>query len=199
PPLPGGFRRVGTPAWTHEEPSDTDFGGISFTGTVHRRTCPRLGGFCPRFRRFRVIPGGRVWAVSGSSGDDDPGETITPIAGHSRRAVELIGALVPAPLPRTRPSGAALPVLPARRCPTGQDVPVLDLARLDRSGRLSTRSLLAALDWHPGQRADALVIAPSVDGRHMIGSRGALTLPVAARTYLLAGAGSACCSSTQLS
>jgi hypothetical protein len=53
---------------------------------------------------------------------------------------QLIGALIPTPGPRPRPVRAAMPVLPPRRLPTGQETPPLDVARLDRSGRLSARA-----------------------------------------------------------
>ena len=50
----------------------------------------------------------------------------------------MIGALVPRPILRPPPPPAVLPVLPARYVPAGPDGMLLDMARLDRSGRLST-------------------------------------------------------------
>jgi hypothetical protein len=78
-----------------------------------------------------------------------------------------------------------MPVLPARRLPTGPDTPVLDVARLDRSGRVSARPLLAALGWRPGHRVDidvvdgVVVVAAAVAGRHMVSARSELTVPAA--------------------
>ena len=72
---------------------------------------------------------------------------------------QLIAALVPvqrprrAPVPRPRraPVPAPQAVLPARR-PTVAPPLLVDVARLDRSGRLSARGLLRALAWPPGHR-----------------------------------------------
>jgi hypothetical protein len=79
-----------------------------------------------------------------------------------------------------------LPVLglPTRTQP-GELLP--DMARLDPSGRLSARGLLAALHWDAGHRVDvavvagAIVIRSSVAGLHAVGGRGELALPAAAR------------------
>jgi bifunctional DNA-binding transcriptional regulator/antitoxin component of YhaV-PrlF toxin-antitoxin module len=100
---------------------------------------------------------------------------------------QLISALVPAPIPRPRPSPTRLPVLPARRLPTGPDALVLDMARLDRSGRLSARALLRALGWRPGHHVDidvvdgAIVIVSAATGRQAVGAHGELALPTTAR------------------
>ena len=70
---------------------------------------------------------------------------------------------------------------------------LLDMARLDASGRFSTRRLLRALDWPPGHRVDAVVVADTVviasspTGRQRVGSRGELAAPATARA--LAGIG----------
>jgi hypothetical protein len=102
---------------------------------------------------------------------------------------QLIDSLVLGPLPREAPTAAPLPALPSRRPPADpQALPVLDMARLDRSGRLSARAMLKLLGWGPGHRVDvnvvggALHIAVDVDGAHLVGSRGDLVLPAAART-----------------
>ena len=61
------------------------------------------------------------------------------------------------------------------------------MARLDRSGRLCERPLLAQLGWRPGDRVTidvlhgAVVVVAALDGRHAVGSRGDLALPAAAR------------------
>jgi hypothetical protein len=62
---------------------------------------------------------------------------------------QLIGALVPAPIRRPPPSPPPLPALPPLRLPTdsGPDAALLDIARLDRSGRIHARTLLEALGW----------------------------------------------------
>jgi hypothetical protein len=99
----------------------------------------------------------------------------------------LIGALVPRPLPRPSPPPAVLPVLPARRVPTESDPPLLEVARLDRSRRLSARGLLRGLGWRAGLRLDVdvlngtVVIRSAATGRHAVGGRGDLFLPAAAR------------------
>jgi hypothetical protein len=106
----------------------------------------------------------------------------------SRRCEErLIGALVPRPLPRPSPPPAVVPVLPARHLPADSDGMLLDVVRLDRSGRLSARSLLRGLGWRTGHRVDidvvdaAITITSAPTGRHTVGSRGDLALPPATR------------------
>ncbi len=64
---------------------------------------------------------------------------------------------------------------------------MLGVACPDRSGRVTERGLLDALHWGPGQRinirpqAGILVIASTPVGRYVVGSRGELPLPAAAR------------------
>jgi hypothetical protein len=64
---------------------------------------------------------------------------------------------------------------------------VLGVACPDRSGRVTERAVLQALHWGPGQRIDirpqagVLVIVSASAGRHVVGSRGELPLPAAAR------------------
>jgi bifunctional DNA-binding transcriptional regulator/antitoxin component of YhaV-PrlF toxin-antitoxin module len=64
---------------------------------------------------------------------------------------------------------------------------LLNTARLDGSGRLSTRALLAGLGWPPGRRLqatvanDAVLIHPIPTGPHRVGSRGDLAVPAPAR------------------
>lgn len=103
---------------------------------------------------------------------------------------QLIGALVPGPIGRPPPSPPPLPALPPLRLPTdaGADTALLDLARLDRSGRVHARPLLDALGWGAGHRVDiavvagVLVVGSTPGGLHVVGSRGVLTLPAAARS-----------------
>lgn len=98
--------------------------------------------------------------------------------------------LVPIPLadrPRSRP--APIPALPVP-CPpadlSAAEV-VLGVACPDRSGRITNRAALHALQWGPGQpidirpQAGILVIAAAPTVRHVVGSRGELPLPAAAR------------------
>jgi bifunctional DNA-binding transcriptional regulator/antitoxin component of YhaV-PrlF toxin-antitoxin module len=102
----------------------------------------------------------------------------------------LIGVLVPGPIGRPPPSPPPLPALPSLRLPTdaAPDAALLDLARLDRSGRIYARPLLDALGWRAGHRVDiavvagVLVAASTPRGLHVVGSRGVLTLPAAARS-----------------
>jgi len=80
-----------------------------------------------------------------------------------------------------------LPELPDLRLPTDADALLLDMARVDSSGRLSARGLLRALSWPAGGRVDiavvddALVVGSARASLHVVGSRGALALPTAAR------------------
>ncbi|WP_327010747.1 hypothetical protein OHA72_27815 [Dactylosporangium sp. NBC_01737] len=100
---------------------------------------------------------------------------------------QMIAALIPTPLPRPRPAPAPLPTLPAVPSGAAPVVPTLDIARLDRSGRVSARSLLDHLGWRPGQRLGvdvihgAILIWPATDGQPLVGARGDLALPVAVR------------------
>jgi hypothetical protein len=123
-------------------------------------------------------------------GNPRPAATIIAMdpSRRSRASPEqLIGALVPSPISRRRPSPAPLPLLPARHLLAGSDAPVLDMARLDRSGRLSARALLRTLGWRPGRRVDidvvdgAMVIVSAVSGQPAVGTRGELALPTTAR------------------
>lgn len=104
------------------------------------------------------------------------------------RAEQLIGALVPGPLPRPTPIAAPMPTLPSRRPPADPNaVPLLDIARVDRSGRVSARALLRLLRWTAGRRVDigvvdgTVVMTAAVEGAYVVGSRGDLALPAAAR------------------
>ena len=102
----------------------------------------------------------------------------------------MIGALVP---PATRRVSPVVPLvevmLPRLALPVGvgPGSVVLDQARLDDSGRFSARGLLRGLSWLPGHRVDAAVVGEavvfggSVTGRQMVGSRGELAVPAAAR------------------
>src|SRR6185369_2508664 len=64
---------------------------------------------------------------------------------------------------------------------------LFDIARLDSSGRLSSRGLVRALGWRPGQRLDVTAVGPcitvsaSTTGRHNVTARGELSLPAPAR------------------
>lgn len=101
---------------------------------------------------------------------------------------QLIGALVPALLPRPATAVVPLQVLPVQLRQTDPHaLPLLDIARLDRSGRLSARAVLRRLGWEAGHRVDvdvvdgALLVASAVGGANVVGSRGDLGLPAAAR------------------
>jgi hypothetical protein len=80
-------------------------------------------------------------------------------------------------------------MLPALGLPTGAksgDL-LVETARLDASGRLTAKTLLRGLGWGPGHRVDiavtdgVLVVGSAPGGLHMVGDRGELGLPVAAR------------------
>jgi len=60
------------------------------------------------------------------------------------------------------------------------------MARMDRSGRLSVRPMLTHLGWRPGDRVTVdvvhrMVVVVAGAGRHALGCRGDLALPVAVR------------------
>jgi hypothetical protein len=82
-----------------------------------------------------------------------------------------------------------MPALPVPRRPVDLSAAgvVLGVACPDRSGRVTERAVLHALNWTPGHRIDVrpqagmLVIAAVSAGRHIVGSRGELPLPAAAR------------------
>ena len=113
---------------------------------------------------------------------------MTPTRRRDRE--QLIGALIPAPLPdRPRPGPAPMPALPTPRPPAGASPNeiLLGVARPDHSGRVTERGLLRALRWDPGHRISIhpydgmLVIASARAGQHVVGSRGELPLPASAR------------------
>jgi bifunctional DNA-binding transcriptional regulator/antitoxin component of YhaV-PrlF toxin-antitoxin module len=113
-----------------------------------------------------------------------------PERSRLRRDEQLITALVPASLAGDRPpTPAPLPMLPAPGLPAGA-VPadlLIDTARLDASGRLTAGPLLRVLGWAPGHRVDiavtegVLVVGSNLAGLHLVGDRGELGLPAAAR------------------
>jgi hypothetical protein len=123
---------------------------------------------------------------------------MTPTRRTERE--QPIGVLVPVPLvDRPRPRPARLPALPVSRPPvdlSAADV-VLGVACPDRSGRVTERAVLQALHWAPGQRIDIrpqagmLVIVSTSAGRQVVGSRGELPLPAAARRMCGIAAGEA--------
>jgi hypothetical protein len=100
---------------------------------------------------------------------------------------QMIAALIPTPLPLPRPQPPPLPTLPVQRSSAGPAIAALDIARLDRSGRVSARSLLDQLGWRPGHRLRidaidrALLIWPAASGATLVGARGDLALPAAVR------------------
>ena len=103
---------------------------------------------------------------------------------------QLIGVLIPAPLPgRLRPDPAPLPALPApdSTADASPDSVLIGVARADRSGRVTERGLLDALGWPAGHRIDVhphdgmLVITSARAGQQVVGSRGQLPLPASVR------------------
>lgn len=109
----------------------------------------------------------------------------------TRVTEQLIRPLVPEALPASpSPSPVTLPALPARifpSAPTGPSESLLWMAFPARCGRVTAQHLLRALNWFPEQRLDIqshqamVIVTPSEDGRHQVGSRGELPLPASAR------------------
>lgn len=113
---------------------------------------------------------------------------MSPVPPWPQRPRErLIAALVPDTPPR-RPRPASLPRLPALRVPAqaGPEL-LIECARIHRAGRVHAHAVFAALGWAPGRRlaldivGELIVLAPDPAGWHRIDSRGAVTLPAAAR------------------
>jgi hypothetical protein len=119
-----------------------------------------------------------------------PSSVVEPDVSTPPAHERLISVLVPGPIERPQPSPPPLPALPPLRLPTdaAPDAALLDLARLDRSGRVHARPLLDALGWGAGHPVDiavvagVLVVGSKLGGLHVVGSRGVLTLPAAARS-----------------
>jgi hypothetical protein len=100
-----------------------------------------------------------------------------------------IAPLIPPDRPRPRPAVLDVAAL-APPPPTTPDheTPLLDVARLDASGRFTSRALLRSLGWTPGHRirlqvrSDAVPLTPDAAGTLTVGSRGELAIPAPART-----------------
>ena len=64
---------------------------------------------------------------------------------------------------------------------------MLDVARLDPSGRFTSRTVILALGWQPGQPVEisvidrAVVFTAAAPGRLAVGGRGELAVPAPAR------------------
>jgi hypothetical protein len=68
----------------------------------------------------------------------------------------LVGALILPAVARQPAPAAPVPMLPVLALPAeaGPGDLLLDVARVDRSGRVSARALLRALGWRCGHRLD---------------------------------------------
>ncbi|MEH1058406.1 hypothetical protein V6U89_24750 [Micromonospora sp. CPCC 206171] len=93
---------------------------------------------------------------------------------------------MPSPLPVASPEPAPMPTLPPPADESAAGV-LFDVARPDTAGRVTARALLRALEWTPGTalRVDishgAVLVTPAAAGAHVVGARGELPLPAAAR------------------
>lgn len=99
----------------------------------------------------------------------------------------MIGTVIPRPLPRPTPAPPPLPALPPAQATVPADRLELDVARLDRAGRCSARTLLNRLHWLSHQPIGidvvdgTIVLGPGPPGRTLTNARGTLTVPAAAR------------------
>lgn len=100
-----------------------------------------------------------------------------------------IAPLIPPDRPQPRPAALGVAALaPQPPATPDHETLLLDVARLDASGRFTSRPLLQALGWTPGHRiglqvrADAVVLTADAAGPLHIGSRGELAIPSPART-----------------
>jgi hypothetical protein len=116
---------------------------------------------------------------------------MSPERSHDAGREQVIGALLPPARPSADLERAAVPALP-HHSPAGVaavDGGALDVARLDRSGRVSARRLLRLLGWRPGHRISIratsrfILLTSSVGGELAAGQRGELPLPSAARHW----------------
>ncbi|MEV7630261.1 hypothetical protein [Actinoplanes sp. NPDC089786] len=109
-----------------------------------------------------------------------------PSSDDHGRLDEPIAALIPPALPRSLPAPLDIAALtpPPRPHPPLQ----LDIARLDASGRFTSRPLLRALGWSPADALvlhvgdDAVVLTPDGSGTVIVGSRGEIAIPAPVRT-----------------
>jgi hypothetical protein len=106
---------------------------------------------------------------------------------RSHVSEQLIGVLIPPTARRRPPPPAPLQTLPNPVRPTGGRAGLFDVARLDTSGRLSSRALVRALGWPAGQRLDVVAgghsihVTTSATGPHAVTARGEVSLPAPAR------------------
>lgn len=91
--------------------------------------------------------------------------------------------------PRPRPAVLGVAGLaPHRPATSDHETLLLDVARLDASGRFTSRPLLRTLGWTAGHRiglqvhADAVLLTAQTAGQLHVGSRGELAIPAPART-----------------
>ncbi|MFC4063496.1 hypothetical protein [Actinoplanes subglobosus] len=104
------------------------------------------------------------------------------------RLEHTIEALVPPARCRTTPPVPfALPALGPPRAQLPVSPLVMDTARLDASGRFTSRTTMAVLRWQPGQpvamtvAGAAVAFTAAADGSR-VGTRGELAIPAAALT-----------------
>jgi hypothetical protein len=102
-----------------------------------------------------------------------------------------IAPLIPPDRPRPRPAVLGVAALaPQPPATPDHETPLLDVARLDASGRFTSRPLMRALGWAAGHRiglqvrADAVVLTADPAGPLHIGGRGELAIPAPARTMV---------------
>ena len=98
---------------------------------------------------------------------------------------QLIGIVIPPAVPRRPPPPSPLPTLPSAPRPSVSGV-LFDVARLDSSGRLSSRpragtGLAARRQLDVDVVEHRVVITASDTGRHTLTARGGLSLPAPAR------------------
>jgi hypothetical protein len=121
-------------------------------------------------------------------------DVVPPLS--SPAVEQLVAAVLPAIVtPRPVPAPVAALPQPAHKDRWALGSVAVDVARMDRSGRVRAASLLRALGWLPGSGVDldfaagAVVVSSGLGRRHKIGAHGEISLPASIRAMAGIAAG----------